>query len=62
MHRGVVLASFVTREERCDLFWETETRIGSDIPSPVLAAEAKEGSAYPINSRVDDVWESRGGK
>jgi len=38
---------FVNGEEGCDLFWETETQIGSDIPSPVITEGAKEGSAYP---------------
>jgi hypothetical protein len=50
-------------EERCDrLFWETETRIGSDIPSPIITDGDEEGSAYPIDGRVDDVCDSRGAK
>ena len=44
------------------MFWETETQIGSDIPSPVITDGSKDGSVYPIDGRVDDVCESRGAK
>ena len=59
---GVTYRGALQFEERCDLFREIETEVASDIPSPVLAEDAKEGSAYAINGRVDCVCESRGGK
>jgi hypothetical protein len=49
-------------KERCDLFWETETQIGSDVPSPVITDGDQEGSVYPIDGRLDHVCESRGAK
>jgi hypothetical protein len=60
---GVTYRGALRFEERCDdLFWETETQIGSDIPAPVITDGDNEGSAYPIDSGVDYVCESRGAK
>ena len=51
---GVTYRGALQFEERFDLFWETETQIGSDIPSPVIITEGDEkGSAYRIDGRVD---------
>jgi hypothetical protein len=52
----------VIGEDRCELFWETGTQIGSDIPSPVVTEPAEEGTNYPVNRCVDYVFESGSAK
>jgi len=45
---GVTYRGALQFEERCDgLFWETETQIGSDIPSPVITDGDEEGQCLP---------------
>jgi len=56
---GVTYRGALQFEERFDLFWDTETQIGSGIPSPVITDGPKEGSAYPIDGRVLDACETR---
>jgi hypothetical protein len=59
---GVTYRGALQFEERCDLFWETETQTGSDIPPPLITDGDNEGTAYPIDARLDYVCESRGAK
>jgi hypothetical protein len=44
---GITYRGALQFETRCELFRETETQIGSDIPAPVGRAERDEGRAYP---------------
>ena len=52
-------------EQRCDLFGENGTQIGSHIPASVVTDEDDEGSAYPMNHAVSGThlgfagWSSR---
>jgi hypothetical protein len=59
---GVTYRGALQFEDRCELFWETGTQIGSDVPLQTVTDAAEEGSAYPIDDRVDDVCGSRGAK
>jgi len=45
-------------EDRRESFWESATRDGSDMPSPMVGDEREEGMVYPIPREVDDVFEA----
>jgi hypothetical protein len=49
-------------EERCELFWETETPSGSDVPLSAMTHEGEQGITYPIRDCVHDSFESGSAK
>jgi hypothetical protein len=59
---GVTYRGALQFEERCELFWETGTQIGSEIPAQAVADADEEGIAYPMNRRVDYAFESGSAK
>ena len=59
---GVTYRGALQFEQRCDVFGENGTQIGSHIPASVVTDEDEEGSGYPMNHAVDDVCESGSAK
>ena len=59
---GVTYRGALQFEDRCELFCETGTQIGSDIPLQTVTDADDEGIAYPINRCVDYVFESGSAK
>ncbi len=59
---GVTYRGALQFEERCELFWETGTQIGSPFPASGVTDEDKAGSGYPMNHSVDYVFESGSAK
>jgi hypothetical protein len=59
---GIQYRGALQFEERCELFWETETPIGSDVPLSALTHEDERGITYPMSDRVHDSFESESAK
>lgn len=47
--QGVSYRGALQFEERCEWLWETETRIGSDVPATTVAIDAEPGMDCPIH-------------
>ena len=54
---GITYRGALRFETRCELFRETETQIGSDIPSPAGRDDGEEGRGYPGRELVREMDE-----
>ena len=56
---GITYRGALRFETGCELFRETETRIGSTIPATVGRADGEEGRGYPGRDLVREMDEGR---
>lgn len=57
--QGITYRGALQFETRCELFRETETQIGSDLPTTMGIDDQEEGRGYPGRDHVSEVSESR---
>ena len=59
---GIQYRGALQFEGRCELFWETETPIGSDVPLSAMTHADERGIPYPRSDCVHDSFESESAK
>ena len=58
--QGITYRGALQFETRCELFQETDTQIGSDVPATVGQDDGEEGIGYAGRDRVCEMSEARG--